>query len=286
MKLFLFLPVLFVLFAGSVQAALVSEQNPYYGADYYNDLRTGASGDALVTRLKSILKSGHVRTSGGMDQIVSNCANQSDCYSHVAVGYNRARAFLMGGFYLVDSDGDYGVFDIYCQKVRPSSDFVAGSKPGPGLIPTDKVVNIEHTWAQSKFSHNYDKETQKSDMHHLFPTDSQMNADRGNYDFGEVVKDLKILKCPIARLGDSAAGHRIFEPPQVHKGNVARARFYFATRYDMHIEDEEEATLRKWNKEDPVDDEEMRRNNEIYKQQGDRNPFIDNPEIVDLISAF
>ncbi|MFP4478854.1 MAG: endonuclease [Candidatus Izemoplasmatales bacterium] len=35
--------------------------------------------------------------------------------------------------------------------------------------------------------------------------------------------------------------------------------------------------------QDPVDDFELNRNNVIYDYQGNRNPFIDNPEYVDLI---
>lgn len=283
MKSFIF-SLLVVLVAGSVQAALVSEENPYYGAEFYNDLRTGVSKEALADRLKSILRGGHIRTAGGLDQIVNNCEGHTNCYQHVAVGYKSARIFLMGKFYLVSQDGEYGVKDIYCQKIRWSKDFASDSKPGPGVIPTDKVVNAEHTWPQSKFSRNFDKETQKSDMHHLFPTDSQMNSDRGNHNFGEVVQDTKKLKCEGARLGRSAKGDLIFEPPQVHKGNVARALFYFSVRYELLIPGEMEEALRKWNKEDPVDEEEARRNEEIFKLQGTRNPFIDNPDLADRLN--
>lgn len=277
------LSMMFVFVAFSANAALQSEAIPYYGSEFYNDLRTGVSKDALADRLKSILRGGHIRTNG-MDQIILKCEGQQNCYQHTAVGYRSARIFLMGKFYLVNENGQYGVKDIYCQKIRWANDFASDSRPAPGVIPTDKVVNAEHTWPQSKFSKNFDKETQKSDMHHLFPTDSQMNSDRGNHNFGEVVQDTKKLKCNTARLGKSAQGDLIFEPPTVHKGNVARAMFYFATRYNMLIPSEMETALRKWNKEDPVDEEEAQRNEEIFKLQGTRNPFIDNPELADLLN--
>jgi len=35
-----------------------------------------------------------------------------------------------------------------------------------------------------------------------------------------------------------------------------------------------------WHFEDPVDDFEINRNNVIYDVQGNRNPFIDNPNFV------
>ena len=78
----------------------------------------------------------------------------------------------------------------------------------------------------------------------------------------------------------------MFEPPQQHKGNVARALFYFSTKYKLAIDPNEEAVLRKWASEDPVDVEEMHRNDEIEKAQHSRNPFIDFSELINNISDF
>ena len=55
---------------------------------------------------------------------------------------------------------------------------------------------------------------------------------------------------------------------------------------DGCINDREEAILRQWHKEDPVDDLERTRNNRVEGYQGNRNPFIDRPELVDRISNF
>lgn len=43
------------------------------------------------------------------------------------------------------------------------------------------------------------------------------------------------------------------------------------------------ATLLQWHRNDPPDDFEMNRNNVIYNWQINRNPFIDNPELVEYI---
>ena len=40
-----------------------------------------------------------------------------------------------------------------------------------------------------------------------------------------------------------------------------------------------------WNKQDPPDANEIRRNNLIEEYQGNRNPFIDNPSLADKIGA-
>jgi deoxyribonuclease I len=54
----------------------------------------------------------------------------------------------------------------------------------------------------------------------------------------------------------------------------------------MVIRPEEEVILKKWNREHPVDAEEADRNDVIAQIQGDRNPFIDHPEMVDQIADF
>lgn len=236
---------------------------PYYGQEFYRDLQTGTSNEQLIQKLHKILHSGHHN-----------------------LGYDRARIFMMGVFYLVKDGNSYALPDVYCDRLKTAKEFPS-SPPAPRQIPLGTVLNTEHTWPQSKFTGKFDRELQKSDLHHLFPTDTQLNSDRGNMEFGEVVKDTKRLKCPESRLGLPANGHHeVFEPPQHHKGNVARALFYFSVAYRLPISDQQESALRKWHQEDPVDEEEARRNTEIHKIQGNRNPFIDHPELADRINNF
>lgn len=267
-----------------------SSQKSYYGAEFYERVLGASQDTELKTALKDILKSGHIPVEGGFDKLVTEteCRSTKNCYSHVAYGYDRARKFLFGQYYLVDLGGNnYGVREMYCDRVYEKSDFNGAGFPGPGIIPDNNVVNVEHTWPQSKFSGRYSKELQKSDMHHLFPTDSKMNSLRGNTIFGEVDRDKGKTKCDASRFGTGTAGStQIYEPPANHKGHVARALFYFSVRYDMQIRPEEEVVLKKWHREHPVDADEADRNDVIAQIQGDRNPFIDHPEMVDKISDF
>ncbi|MGZ3770867.1 MAG: endonuclease I family protein [Bdellovibrio sp.] len=274
-----------LLYFSAANAAQFSQEIPYYGEEFYRDLHDGVSNNDLEYRIKAVLRSYHVIQAGQLDAIVNSCENQQGtCYAHHAIGYNAARVFLMGKYYLVRDGKGYAVRDVYCDKDRSSDDF-QGQAPAPDTVPDNTVINVEHTWPQSRFTGKFATETQKSDLHHLFPTDSKINAIRGNNYFGEVSTDTQKLSCSCSRFGIGTAGRQqVFEPPANHKGNVARALFYFALRYDMNINKDEEAVLRKWNKEDPVDDEEFKRNNEIYKVQGNRNPFVDYPELVDSIS--
>lgn len=46
------------------------------------------------------------------------------------------------------------------------------------------------------------------------------------------------------------------------------------------------STLMKWHLTEPVTDQEIRRNEEVYKIQGNRNPFIDHPEYASKIYCY
>lgn len=141
--------------------------------------------------------------------------------------------------------------------------------------PDASNMNVEHTWPQSQGATG----DAKCDLHHLFPTDSKANSIRGNYPFGNVTR-------PEWEEGGSKFDGDIFEPRSVHKGNCARAKFYFAVRYGKQIPAAEEEALRQWHKEDPVDAAERTRNDQIENAQHNRNPFVDHPEFVDQISDF
>ncbi|MDO9183895.1 MAG: endonuclease [Bacteriovorax sp.] len=201
------------------------------------------------------------------------------------LGYDGARKIMFGKLFLKnDGSGNY-ISDVYCQKK-----FGASAGVGVGAIPNGIKINCEHTWPQSKFTSAFPTDTQKSDLHHLFPSDSRANSIRGNDDFTDVSNDSGELaknECNISKFGSSTTGNTDgFEPPLTHKGNVARALFYFSVRYKISIPKNEEETLRRWNDLDPVDQEEMNRNDAIEKAQGNRNPFIDFPALAHDISKF
>ena len=127
------------------------------------------------------------------------------------------------------------------------------------------------------------RSAQKSDLHHLFPVKSLANSTRGNSPFAEVSGEgLPDCKSSIRGI-DIYSQNSAFEPPQSHKGNVARALFYFAVRYKLNIPQHEEIHLRRWHTEDPVDSLESLRHEKIALIQGNRNPFIDDPYLIDRI---
>lgn len=160
-----------------------------------------------------------------------------------------------------------------------------------------------------------------SDLHHLRPAIKSINSSRNNSLFGEATdkstqaKYYSLEKGANATATDEGAilygyidstvdpklstpsqNEGVFEPTDRVKGDVARIIMYMLVRYDgehtpvtdiiytpSRSESAALALLLKWHKEDPVSNFEIRRNNETYKIQGNRNPFIDNDNYASLI---
>ncbi|WP_224244413.1 endonuclease [Hyalangium gracile] len=168
--------------------------------------------------------------------------------------------------------------DVRNGKVR---DVYTHREINGGKIPNSSDMNVEHTWPQSKGATG----AAKSDLHHLYPTDSRANSTRGSFPFGKVDK-VQWSSPSGAKFGTDAQGRKVFEPPDEHKGNVARAMFYFSAEYNKRIAPEEESVLRQWNKLDVVDTAEIERNRRIAGIQGNVNQFVEHSNLADRIQDF
>ncbi len=119
---------------------------------------------------------------------------------------------------------------------------------------------------------------------------SYANSTRGNNPFAEVINgEQPAPDCGASQIGfsqNSPTRGAFFEPPHEHKGNVARALFYFSVRYKMPIDSQQEAFLKQWHKNDPVNNQDRERNEAIFAEQKNRNPFVDFPELVEQIADF
>ncbi|MCJ8344602.1 endonuclease [bacterium] len=147
-------------------------------------------------------------------------------------------------------------------------------------------INCEHVWPQSKFSKI---KPMVSDLHHLYPSFSIPNNRRSSLPFGNVSKSKYSTRA------GSKMGQGKFEPRKAVKGDIARAMLYFITRYydrNIYRNTNENrfftsriAMFIKWHNEDLPDAREIRRNNLIQKYQGNRNPYIDAPQLVNRVGA-
>jgi len=243
----------------------------YYGEDFSPNM-----GGDLKVALSKILAARHCSKPGKFDTIGSCSGGTS--YQHTATGYSRARIIMFGELDVKKDGKGTFVTEVYCRQDIYFRD--------PSQISNmNAIVNIEHTWPQSKFNPQFNKELQKSDMHHLYPSNSKANSVRANHVFGEANGDANGQLCDPSHI-DGNQGRFVFMPPVEHRGNVARALFYFSTRYNLPITQGEERVLRDWHEADPIDESEVERNNLIAKHQSNRNPFIDFPELVDRIQDF
>ena len=140
-----------------------------------------------------------------------------------------------------------------------------------------------------------------SDMWNLYPSDGAANQAKLNYPPGLVEKatfDNGVTRVGTARTGTGGGSANVFEPGEEYRGDFARAFFYMATVYDdinwvvtYMIEPNSYPTLRSWAvdmlldwaRRDPVSQKEIDRNNLVEQYQGNRNPFVDFPELAEYI---
>lgn len=159
--------------------------------------------------------------------------------------------------------------------------------------------NKEHAWPESRGLGNDGPD--QVDVHNLFAEHIGANALRGNLYFDESDPLDPAYRAPATNVApETSMDSNSFEPPPASKGNVARAVFYMATRYDgsadktsaLWFSDDPAhtnsmgrlATLLLWHALDPPDAAESNRNDLVYfNYQSNRNPYIDHPEWVEEI---
>lgn len=149
-------------------------------------------------------------------------------------------------------------------------------------ISRQHKFNTEHVVPQSWFKA---KEPMKGDLHHLFACEHECNTVRSNFPFYEFHKgEHSILYTNHCGLFDTGR----FEP-KYGKGIVARAVLYFIMRYPRRIRRQFRKSinidlLKRWHMEFPITEYEKHRNKAIFEIQGNRNPFIDFPDLIHKIN--
>ena len=159
---------------------------------------------------------------------------------------------------------------------------------------TPDTWNREHVWPKSRGVE--DSGDDFTDIHHLFPEDWTVNSIRSNRFFdwcnqtnceSPSIDELSSEEVDTKYAGD------IFQPPSIVRGDVARALFYMETRYPyLRLTDCPDdnngnemaylSVLLEWHVLDPPSQAEKNRNDRVCSQwQGNRNPFVDYPELVE-----
>lgn len=234
---------------------------------YYTDAE-GRSGDELKTALYNIIK-GHVEYS-----YTSSSTDTWDILKEADRDPNNPQNVL----------GIYSAF---------SMDGDAEYNNGQGW-------NREHVWAKSRGDFGTSRGA-GTDCHHLRAADISTNSARNNRTFAECDEPYVDQSGQYngATGSFTSSSEFVWKPREEVKGDVARMIFYMAVRYEGengepdlelvdYIVDASDKSpvhgrlsdLLQWHEEDPVDDEERRRNDVVYSYQENRNPFIDNPQYV------
>ena len=201
---------------------------------------------------------------------------------------------------LTDMHPDGIVWDMYsnCVRYYPNKQGESGCS-----------LNIEHCLPKSWWGWN-DKLPAENpawiaykDLYNLNPSDQRANSQKSNYAPGHI-NDGKVDKFDngsfrMASAKNSGYGYICWEPAEEYRGDFARTYFYMATAYEylewtaypqyistdsyLMFSDNIQQVLLKWHQDDPVSDKEICRADRISDIQGNRNPFIDYPDLVDYI---
>ena len=192
-----------------------------------------------------------------------------------------------------------------------------------------KGINREHIWPKGAGFNSSGAGGARGDIMHLWAAHGHTNNKHSNFYYGNVDKsrDYDDEKTDTAECAGNYLGYsetlggntKVFEPQDCDKGDIARACFYMAARYnnwagnDNNIDSNNpnlelvnnittwksggyDSTssstgkvgiiqdLLEWNRLDPPDEFEIHRNNLCYNNfTNNRNPFIDFPSWADAI---
>jgi len=206
--------------------------------------------------------------------------------------YGSGAGATWQGFYFTDRNEDNSVIDMYSSVVRYFPENY-GSISG---------MHIEHSlpksWWGSRENNAY------KDLFHLYPADGSMNSAKSNLPLGEVYSISNTNG--VSKIGMNGFSYylgRVFEPADEFKGDFARSYLYMSVAYEKFGDAAHQYwqspminnntypvwqkwaidLLLKWHRNDPVSEKERVRQEAVFQIQGNRNPFIDYPNLVEYI---
>lgn len=243
--------------------------NPTYGivtpttpAGYYDSLE-GKSGAVLKQAIQDIIANPsvvHAHNYGDIETILKACDQNPLNSNQVWLMYVEQPRSKLDLQETGNNTGKWNREHIYPQSRGGFSDGTSSQADG---------INV---WLPTSAD---DIMAGHADAHALRAEDGPENSIRNNKDYGEYM--------------GPAGTHGSW------RGDVARALFYMACRYNgLSVVNGNPANttvgqlgdlalLLQWNQTDPRDDFEMNRNNYIYTWQVNRNPFIDYPLLANYV---
>ncbi len=223
--------------------------------------------------------------------------------------FNAVSTAANQGYKKISYDGLYTAYKTTDMKngkiwdMYSDCGFSTGNKCGSYKNECD-CYNREHSVPQSWWGGGTGN--QGSDIFHVIPTDGKVNGMRSNLPFGEVgsASYTSGNGCKVGTSSFSGYTGKVFEPIDEYKGDLARGVLGAMTKWkgkwtesngnivftgtytessNFGLKTYAMNLFLKWHREDPVSQKELDRNNGIEDTQGNRNPFIDYPELVEYI---
>ncbi len=201
--------------------------------------------------------------------------------------YGSGRGSTWEGFYSTDRTDDNMVIDRYSNDERYFGS--KGSSVGG--------MNIEHSFPKSWWGGSQNQAYK--DLYNLMPSEQKINSSKSNYPMGKVTDVRTDNGC--TKIGTGINGYQLWEPADKWKGDFARGYMYMATAYQNFtwsgtqalqiLQQGDYPTLKpwaytlyiEWARVDKVDEMEVRRNDAVCKIQGNRNPYVDFPNLMEYV---
>ena len=257
--------------------SLSSQAQAYYTGDYTYEALSALSGGTASTDADAM---NHSAMSSALYQQMQTLMTQTHTTS---ISYGSLTEYWK---YTDASGGAAGTILFYSDQVSSS-------------------YNREHVWPKSRGS--FYQTYAGSDLHHLRPTNANVNSTRGNMTMGNVrnvISGYKTYQYNGSDVLYYSTADDLVEVNDNIKGDVARIMLYVWCRWgepNLFVDDaslgvgpgddannglkvmESVDTLLQWCQMDPVDTWEMSRNDQTQNVQGNRNIFIDYPELAWLV---
>jgi endonuclease I len=246
----------------------------------------------IFTSASAQIPAGYYHPAKNKKQAELKTALKDLAYPQKTLDYGGGGGATWEGFYFADrrTENENGLIvdDMYSNTVRYFQEYSAV-----------QGMHIEHSFPKSWWGGHVNDAYK--DLFHLYPADGNANSAKNNFPLGEVLNpgfDNGVSKIGPNTFGDFYFASA-FEPADEYKGDFARSYFYISTIYESfaHLWNSPMLDnntypvwkpwaielLMKWHKQDPVSEKERNRQEAVYQIQGNRNPFIDYPDLADYI---
>ncbi len=218
-----------------------------------------------------------------------------------APGYGPGTNKTWWSFYETDQlpDGTYRnrysdlIFEVGERGSRPKKDIKGTTNSSGKYIE----MNIEHSFPKSWWGGT--EGTIYNDLFNLYPSDNSTNSSKSNL----VMDKVATISTDDGYTKIGRGTHindNVWEPIDTYKGDFSRGYMYMITAWQNYtwvkvglqfLDNNTYPTFHKWASDlysewcraDRPDQVEIDRNNAIYKIQGNRNPYIDFPNLFEYL---